>query len=45
MSVILNLQQQILRGLTPILKVLLWVKHCKIALHATEKLFLKGTVS
>ena len=31
-----------LRELTPILKeVLLWVKCCQIALHATEKLFMK----
>ena len=33
------------RGLTPILKeVLLWLKCYQIALHATEKLFAKGSI-
>ena len=32
-----------LRGLTPILKVLLWVKCYQTALHATEKPFTKGS--
>ena len=36
----------ILKGLTPNLKeVLPWVKFCQTALHATEKLFVKGNVN
>lgn len=34
-----------LRELTPILKVLLWVKCFQTALHATEKSFVKGRVN
>ena len=35
-----------LRRLTPILKeVLLWVKCCQTALHATEKSLVKGKVN
>ena len=36
----------ILKGLTPSLKdVLLWVKFCQTALHATQQLFAKGNVN
>ena len=34
-----------LRGLTPILKVLLWVKWYQTAAHATEKSFMKARAS
>ena len=34
-----------LRALTPIVKEVLWVKCYQTALHATEKLFMKGRVS
>lgn len=33
------------RGLTPVLKVLLWVSCYQTALHATEKSFMKGSVN
>ena len=43
---LLKNQQQVLRGLAPILKeVLLWVKCYQTALHVTEKLLVKGRVN
>ena len=38
-------QWQGLRGLTPVLKVLLWVKRYQTALHATEKSCVKGRIN
>lgn len=38
-------QQQGLRGLTTILKGVLWVKCYQTASHATEKAFVKGRVN
>ena len=35
----------VFRGLTPIFKVLLWVKYNQTILHNTEKSFMKGRVN
>ena len=37
--------RQDFKGFTLVLKNILWIKCCQTALHATEKLFLKGKAS